>query len=305
MSDAASDWPAGTGAPHLIALMTSHDRKPLTLACLESLRVAADRARVRLTAVLVDDGSSDGTAEAVARRYAWVRVERGDGSLFWNRGMHRAQAIATASPADALLWVNDDTLLAEDALTRLLRTAETLRPQHGDTIVVGATADRATGAITYSGQVAASRLRRFNYRKVWSADIPLECEVMNGNLVLIPGAVARRVGNLDPAYEHALGDLDYALRARRAGFRVFVAPGIAGSCSNNPVAGTFLDRTLPLRARWRKMLSRKGLPVRSWWHFTTRHGGLLAPLYFVWPYARVLAESCTARLSGRAGGRRA
>ena len=33
--------------------------------------------------------------------------------------------------------------------------------------------------------------------------------------------------------------------------------------------------------------SRKGLPFRSWLHFTRRHGGLLWPLFFAWPYAKL------------------
>jgi hypothetical protein len=36
------------------------------------------------------------------------------------------------------------------------------------------------------------------------------------------------------------------------------------------------------------MLGRKGLPVRSWLRFTRKHGGVLWPMYFVWPYAKLL-----------------
>lgn len=273
------------------AILTSYNRRANTLECLARLELAARRASVKLDAVLVDDGSTDGTAEAVTDAFRWVTLERGDGSLFWNRGMHRAQAIAMRREVDFLIWINDDTWLSDDALRKLTHTYEVLIARLGQpVIVVGATSDRATGALTYGGQVAASRLRRFTYHKVWSATEPTECETMNGNLVLLPIDIARVVGNLDPVYEHAAGDIDYALRARKAGYRVFVAPGFVGNCSNNPRAGTFLDPTLPFAVRWKKMMSRKGLPPRSWLQLTRKHGGPVWLIYFIWPYFKLIID---------------
>jgi GT2 family glycosyltransferase len=274
----------------LIAVMTSFNRRTATLACLARFEGAARQAGVEPKAMLLDDGSTDGTAAAVREQYPWVVVMVGDGSLFWNRGMHQAQARAMESGADYLLWLNDDTELMPDSITRLLETENMLRHKHGQPVmVVGSTADRVTGRLTYGGHVAPQRWRPFTYERVWHESQPVECHVMNGNVVLIPMQIAHVVGNLDPAFEHAMGDYDYALRARAKGFRVFVAPGFVGHCSNNPALGTYRDRSLPLSVRWKKMMSRKGLPPRSWGHLTRRHGGLAWPVYFVWPYFKLLA----------------
>lgn len=273
------------------AILTSFNRKAYTLECLRRLEVAAQRADVVLDAVLVDDASTDGTAPAVAAAFPWVTLERGDGSLYWNRGMHRAQAIAMRHEVDFVLWINDDTLLTDDALVNLIQTYEILRARLGQpAIVVGATAERTTGKLTYGGSVALSKWRPFTYRKVWSATEPIECEAMNGNLVLLPTEITSVVGDIDPYFEHAMGDIDYALRARKAGYRVFVAPGYVGHCSNNPRTGTFLDRSLPFAVRWKKMMSRKGLPPRSWLHLTRKHGGLVWPIYFIWPYFKMTMD---------------
>ena len=64
--------------------------------------------------------------------------------------------------------------------------------------------------------------------------------------------------------------------------------GIAGHCSNNLTKGTFNDRSLPLRTRWRLMMDKRGLPIRSWLRFTRKHGGFIWPLYFAWPYAKLI-----------------
>jgi GT2 family glycosyltransferase len=274
--------------PRVLALLTSHNRRMLTQACLQSLDQAGRQSGVALEAVLVDDGSTDGTAEAVARQFAWVTVLAGSGDLYWCRGMHQAMAVGLQRPVDFLLWLNDDTVLRPDALQRLLQQHQRLSGQHGRPVaVVGATAG-PDGRLSYGGAVAINRLRRFQFRPVWDAVEAVACEAMNGNCVLLPVALARAVGNIDPAFEHAMGDTDYALRLRAAGFALYVAPGFVGDCANNPPAGGFDDRSLPLRRRWQVMMGRKGLPWRSWLHFTRRHGGPLWPLYFGWPYLRVL-----------------
>jgi GT2 family glycosyltransferase len=276
----------------LIAVMTSFSRRLATLACLDRFEAAAKRAGIEPEAVLMDDGSTDGTAAAVRARYPWVEVMEGDGSLFWNRGMHHAQARAMARGADYLLWLNDDTELLPDSIARLLETECTLRLRCGQHVIVaGSTSDRETGRLTYGGYVAPKRWKPFTYQRVWHETEPVECHAMNGNVVLIPVRIARDVGNLDPVFEHGTGDIDYALRARANGYRVFVAPGFVGHCSHNPTSNTYQDATLPLSIRWKKMVSRKGLPPSSWRHFTRRHGGLAWPVYFVWPYFKLVAGS--------------
>jgi GT2 family glycosyltransferase len=277
------------GRLHVMAVLTCFNRKSMTLACLRALEDAAARAGVELGAIVVDDASTDGTAAAVRQTFPWADVVAGSGALFWNRGMHLGFGRALQHRVDHYLWLNDDTVLLPDALQRLLSQAQSLRQRDGQpAILVGATADDS-GRVSYGGGVAHSRLKRFSYRPVWSDREPLRCDVMNGNCVLIPREVAARVGNLDATFEHAMGDTDYALRARRAGYTAYVAAGIVGRCTNNPSKGTFNDRSLPLSRRWALMMGRKGLPVRSWLHFTRKHGGVLWPLYFAWPYAKLVA----------------
>ena len=203
--------------------------------------------------------------------------------------MHKGFALALERPANHYLWINDDTHLVPGALANLLTQAAALKQAHGaPAIVVGATAERDSGCVSYGGRVAPSRLRPFNYRLVYSDNEPVPCEAIEGNCVLIPHEVAMRVGNLDPVFEHAMGDTDYGLRAKALGVRVFVAGGIVGHCSPNALRGTYFDRSLPLGKRWALIRGRKGLPVASWRHFCARHGGLAWPLHFAWPYAKVL-----------------
>lgn len=282
----------------IAVLLTSHNRRASTLRCLDQLFAASLPSDFFLDTYLVDDGSTDQTAEAVAERFPGVHIFKGDGSLFWCRGMHMAHDYAEATSPDYFLWLNDDTFIEPNALRSMVEVSQ------GERVVVGAAFDPDSGDLSYAGLRAVSKLRPFRYERVWRAGAITECEAMNGNLVLVPRRVASIVGNLDPKFEHAMGDSDYALRARAHGFAVVVAPGVSAHCSRNSKVGTFEDRTLPPLLRWKLFRGRKHLPPRSWAHFVRRHGGPLWPLYFAYPYAKfllvLLVQSLAAQASGRA-----
>lgn len=255
---------------NVVCIMTVHNRRELTMRCLGALSAQSSDA-VRLSAVVVDDGSTDGTSEAIRSRFPDVTVVPADGSLFWGAGMALAEAHAQARGGDALLWLNDDIDLDDDAVARLVAvmTSEADR----DAIVVGALRDPENGRTSYSGW----RRRSASLGLVMAPVEPDACEPravdsFNGNLVLVPRAVAGRLGGVDRRFRHHYGDLDYGLRAQRIGVRVLLAPGTFGSTSRNPPDGTFLDRSLPRRQRVALLWSPKGFPPREKWQFLTRHG---------------------------------
>lgn len=286
-NDAAASRPPGSRT--IAVLLTVHDRRAHTLECLA--RVDAQRlpdgASIRV--FLVDDGCTDGTADAVRQRFPRVEVVPGSGQLYWNGGMRLAFATAEREDPDFYLWLNDDSHLDPEALAAMLRTSDALAAEgDAEAIVVGTTRDPATGKATYGGQ---RRLGRWapGFALVEPGEAPKRCDTMNGNCVLVPRAVARKVGNLSPDFTHAFGDLDYGLRARRAGCGCWVAPGFVGTCTHNPNRGSHLDATLPVRERWRRMQSAKGSSFRQWRAFTAAHCGPLWPVYWLRTYAKFWA----------------
>ena len=301
--------PVQAHATHrLCALLTCFNRREKTLECLQALEASTGLQGVELRAVLVDDGSSDGTARAVAERFAWVTVIRPDhseGALFWCRGMHRAFEAALRIGFDDYLWLNDDTMLSPDALARLLASRDRLRADAAaPVLLVGSTVDAVTGQVTYGGELRPSAWRPMLVVRILPGQAPQPCDSMTGNIVLISAEAAQRVGNVDPLFEHSMGDTDYALRARALGVHVWVDAGVHGTCSDNPPRGTWVDPTQPLGRRWRDIHTRKGLPWRSWLALTRRHAGVLWPIHFALPYAKVLVQGLLwqplhARMRGR------
>ncbi len=279
------------------AVLTVHNRRPMTLACLDAL-AALRTEDAALSVVLFDDGSTDGTGEAVAATHPEVTLLSGDGSFFWNGGMRVAMARAMADDPDHLLWVNDDTVLQPDALQRLLDVAATLRTRgEAPAIVVGSVVDPDTGETNYSG-VVQDRVRRMWFKPVTATDTPVRVDSMNGNCVLVPREVYREVGNLDPGYQHSMGDYDYGLRATAAGFGVWVAPGTVASCPSNP---GFVPSGTSVKEEFSRLRGTKHLPPGEWLQFVRRWGGPVWPVYWLFPYLRRLSWILRQRAKGLLG----
>jgi GT2 family glycosyltransferase len=271
------------------ALITCHNRRDKTIACLNALSQQQFSSAVTLAIFLVDDGSTDGTAEEVRRRFPDVRILQGDGSLYWNGGMRLAFEAAAKEPCGYFLWLNDDTVLRPTAIDVLLRTlSEVDGDGVGRSMIVGPLCDEQTGQLTYGGVRRSSRWHRMRFEYVQPSGVPNRCDAMNGNCVLIPRDVADALGNLSPAYRHGMGDYDYALRAGECGVSVWVAPEYVGFCSRNEISGTWRDTALSLSRRWKVLTGPKGLPPREWRSFCRAHTGPLWLLFFLSPYLRVL-----------------
>ena len=278
----------GHGVPviRLAALMTCHNRVASTTQSVCSLK-SQTVPGISVDLFLVDDGSSDGTAQTVRDLFPQATILTGDGSLFWCGGVRWAFEKAINKNYEFYLWLNDDTLLDQDALVRMLDTYRVVSRDESDaTIVVGSTRDPRTGRFTYGGW---SRYRKPTGLISWKKtpphmERPLACDTMNGNIVLISKSVVDRIGNLDAAFVHSMGDLDYGLRAIKRGCRVYIAPGYCGTCASNDQSGVTAGSQAPLSSRWKQLLGPKGFPIKAWGVFTYRHKGPLWFLAWLAPY---------------------
>jgi len=271
--------------------MTCHNRRETTLQCLKGLFNQKITDNISLLVYLVDDGSVDGTAEAVCSLYPNVIVLRGSGSLFWNGGMRLAFLEALKKGYDYYLWLNDDTTLEPDAIAKLVKTYRSLEDKgYVDSIIVGSTRDPETGMLSYGGLVRKSWCYALGFRWIEPGDQPRQCVTMNGNCVLIPNGVARNLGNLDDSFTHGLGDYDYGLRASKMGYFVWVAPFYVGFCARNSIRGTWMDHELPFRQRLKKVKRPTGRVPKETMVFARRHGGVLWFLYWISLYRHLFIK---------------
>ncbi|WP_298435373.1 glycosyltransferase [Geobacter sp.] len=278
----------------VVAVLTCYNRKTKTETCLASLYNAVEllAGRIHIRVFITDDGSSDGTNDMLRDRFPQVEVLRGNGGLFWNGGMRLAFGQALEGNYDFYLWLNDDTVLYPDSIECLLATHDELVATTGRSGIVVGTTRNDEGKSSYGGQRRQEGSYAPRFIRVEPTDKPQPCDTFNGNCVLISAEAAKRLGNLEAAFKHSMGDTDYGLRATKMGIPIWVMPGFVGLCTNdNVVQGTYLDRTLPLAKRWKKAMAPKGLPPHAWRVFCHRHTGPFWPLYWLWPYVKLVITS--------------
>lgn len=270
----------------LAVLLATHNRQAFTLRCLRDLCSQTLPPGLDFQVYLVDDASQDGTPEAVAREFPQVRILRGNGKLFWCRGMREAWRAAVHEDPDFYLLLNDDTFLLPQGIQGLFDAwshphawPENSQP---DKIVVGSCRDPQTGQRSYGGQRRPGLHPGRLVSIVPSAQIQ-SCDTFEANLVLIPRAAYLRLGMLDD-FSHAMADTDYGLRAKKAGVPMVVAPSYLAVCQAPARTEKSSGMELPPFAAMRARLSRKSLPPGDWLRFCWRHAGLCGLGFWFWTY---------------------
>ena len=260
------------------ALLTCFNRREQTVACLRHLFAQALPPDVTVNAVVIDDGSSDGTSDVVKGEFPNAVLLRGDGSLFWCGGMRKAWEDAARKNPDYYLLLNDDTLLNNTAVDTLIKI--TGAPD-AISIAVAAISDPSTGVHTYGG------IRDSDSSVPVSGRLEI-CETFNANAVLIPRAVYQKLGVFHAAYTHAMGDFDYGYAATRQGIKIIQSAESLGTCSRNTLSGTWKDKSLSRRERFKKLQSPKGLPWKEWVVYNRRNAGWIWPWRCISPILRIL-----------------
>ena len=256
----------------LAILLTVHNRRENTLRCLQCVNAQLAVSGVEADIYMTDDGCTDGTAEAVSKRFPEVRIIKGDGNLYWNRGMIAAwEAAVKRKDYDYYLWLNDDTYIKPDAINNILQSsAET-----GDNVIIaGATKSAKTGQTTYG-------LRGDNGHRLTPDGTLQSGHDLNGNFVLIPKSVYSKLGMLDAHYHHAGGDTDYGLRAKEADIGVLLDKDYCGTCEEHPTLSVWCNPDHPLTERWRSLNHPLGMPLRTLFYHERRHYGLPTACFHV------------------------
>ena len=250
------------------AILTCHNRKDKTQACLASLfQILPD-----CDVFLVDDSSTDGTSEMISERFPTVHLIYGDGNLYWNRGMHIAWKEALKGDYDYYLWLNDDIVLYSNFTNELL---ECYRLSTYNAIITGLIEDDNKTRIIYGGYDENKCL-------VQPSAVLQKVKYMNGNVVLVSKSIVEKIGILDPRYHHDLGDVDYGLMALRNNIPIYATRKAVASGTINPICRerkwgvSFVER-------FKKLYSPLGSNPSICFYFRRKHFGILnASAYYIY-----------------------
>lgn len=265
---------------NIAILLTCFNRKDKTLSCLKSLFAAQLPLDYALYTYLVDDGSNDGTARAVASNYPNVQIVKGSGDLFWAGGMRLAWSTALkAKFFDAFILLNDDVLLKPDFIYSFLFTDQYSNSTFGLSGVYSApTASFDNTTITYGGTIVTKKGLITRTKKVTPKEKPQKIDMSNANILWVDSTVIKKIGILSDKFTHGLADFDFALRANKAGFPVLLTNAIGGYCENDH--GVSWKENASFKQRIAFLKSPLGLAYNEYLYYIKKHFPLSLPYTF-------------------------
>jgi glycosyltransferase involved in cell wall biosynthesis len=262
--------------------MTVFNRRETTLRCLYRLRELG--VFEWATAVVVDDASSDGTAEVLRSAFSEqdVVVLDGSGDLWWGGGTRMAMEYAYKQDAETIFWLNDDCLIKEGVLEKLRDYA-----LENKCIALAK-------AVTPGGKVYAGVNKNWRGLKtpVFDGRSDVQVDGINGNCVCLPRFVVDDAGLIDAKhFPHYRADSDYSLRAKQLGYASIVVGGVECENQDNTDLGageiSWLLTDQSLIQLWKVMGTKKSssyFPMHYSFYF--RHWGVWGLVLATVPFVR-------------------
>lgn len=189
-----------------------------TLECLTSIkRLSYPNYEI----IVVDNGSSDNSVTSIKERHPEVITIESQNNLGFSGGNNLAINFALKNGADYVWLLNNDTVVDNDALSHLVRTAS----QSVENGIVGSViynyADREI--IQFSDAAIDWKKAKFRISTLHHVKT-FEAECAHGCSMLVSRQVCLSIGLLDEKYFLYVEELDWCVRARNAAFKCLIEP---------------------------------------------------------------------------------
>lgn len=273
----------------IAVLLTCHNRKEKTIACLNSFFAAQKPDDYTFDIYVVDDGSKDGTGDAIKEMFPAIHYILGNGNLFWAGGMRLAWNTALKNKEyAAFLLLNDDVVLYQNFLDNLIKTDEyAMKNNNRKGIYSGATIDNTTNKITYGGERITTNHFIVRRQLLTPRDIPESCQLTNANILWVSKETVDTIGIFDERFTHGIADFDYSLRAIKKSIPVFLAPNIGGVCIFDH-GKNWKSTNSSLKERISFLKSPKGLAYKEYLFYIRRHFPINLPYSFIMLWLKTL-----------------
>lgn len=224
---------SGSRVTHVTVVIVTWNTRDLTAESVQS--VLSNAAGLVSESIVVDNASTDGTAELLARRFPAIRLIRNERNLGFAVANNQG---ADASASEALLLLNSDARLLPGALPAMLEVLDR-EPQAA---MVGARLVNADGSFQASHSrfpnlvreflilSGVGRLllgRRYPSHGPEAERGPQVVDYVEGACLLVRRQVYQDVGGLDAGYFMYSEEVDLCYAVRREGWQVWYQPAAA------------------------------------------------------------------------------
>lgn len=211
-----------SAVPEVSVIIPVFNNLDYTRQCLTSLFTVKEPVDYEI--IVVDNGSTDGTAEYLSQLPSMVRVVSPGENLGFAKG---SNAGALEARGRFLCFLNNDTMVLPGWLSSMVDCAKQ-NPEIG--IVGNLQIFPETGKVQQAGIVCGPhKLVRSIYNNELPATHPAvqkprEFQFIAGSCMLIEKEFFFRLGGFDESYRNSCEDVDLCMKARDAGRKVFYCP---------------------------------------------------------------------------------
>lgn len=202
----------------IFVLLPIHNRKNITERFIDCLTAQTYQDYHLL---LIDDGSSDGTAEMVGAKVEHLTVIRGTGNWWWagslQQGYRWLRSIKTGSD-DVVLIMNDDTTFEKD----FLAMGVGILSRHTNTLLGARAYSLQSKRLTDSG--VHVDWKRFSFRQAQNRE-EINCLSTRG-LFMYAHDFLRLGGFFPTLLPHYASDYEFTMRAYRNGMKLITDPSL-------------------------------------------------------------------------------
>lgn len=211
-------------------IVVNWNTRDMLLDCLRSVRNG--RGDLTIELVVVDNGSRDGSVEAVRRDFPDAQIIVNEHNVGFARAANQGMRAARGRH---MILLNSDTTVAPDAILQAVRFLDS----HPTVGAVGAQLLNADGSRqtsydnfpTLASELLNKSILRFLFpakfpSKLQEVKEPKEVQSLIGAFMAVPQHVTDTVGLLDEDFFFFLEETDWCLRIKKAGYRIIHLPQV-------------------------------------------------------------------------------
>jgi len=210
--------------PRVCIVVLSWNRREDTLECLRSLAQITDPEPIL---ILVDNGSSDGTSEAVKEEFPGIDLLETGENLGYAGGNNVGIRRALELGADYVLILNNDTIVAPGFMREMLAVAS--RSERIGFVSPKIYFQDSPDLLWFAGArfhtwCGYGRMTGYRERDRGQYDQIREIDRPCGCVMLVSRRLCDEAGLLDPSLFLYADEIEWMLRAKKKGFKAFFAP---------------------------------------------------------------------------------
>lgn len=203
-------------------IIVNYNSGPYIIDCLKSLKISRYK-DIKISEVIIDNFSIDNSLELIKQQFPKIKIINNKNNLGFAKAVNQGIKNALQNKADYVFLLNPDTLAEKNLLVPLITL---IKSDKKIGIVGPILKDEFKAGSVYSLGLKFNKfLGRTEHIHVKARPFHIKDEeIVSGCAMLIKKEVFKRIGFFDERFFLYFEDSDFCLRAKKAGFKIYVEP---------------------------------------------------------------------------------